>query len=595
MTANIEYKIKVVNESSTELNKIKADFSTTTTEIKKTGSSALDTFKNVRGEIKGFGKEIKSTARLMTGMLGGFGAMSAITKIVDVTTAKYQEYKKELEDTKTAQDNLTLSLGYYSLKLDEIVQNKSGGYKKSEIASVQNELAKLGFEEEKISQIQPVINGYAKAYNKSLSEATKEINEQIRSGKNLVLIQDKMYMNTTGLANYKQAKKDLILLERNEQENSIAGRDLIRDETGEWVFSYKRRKEEIKSTIKIYEDACELQKRITQNLAIKSISLSKDDTETQFNFLEKFSDEKISLINATEVEKVEIDKKAALEEAERLNISYEKKLQITKYYETLIKKTKQDIAISNYEYDMAAAEEANKRKQEENTDEITKLQRLKEIEVNINKEAIKKQMDDFFETNQTKNQIEQDNINLRIKREDTQKQLQSQWAGSTTDNLKNVATQWKVFGGAYKVWAESMNVIDTYRSATAAYSSLASIPVVGPVLGAVAAAAAIASGVANGVQIANQSFATGGIVGGNSFYGDRVRANVNSGEMILNRQQQATLFNQISNNTTNNSGHSITVNLFNASGKQTAQITSDLRSGSADGLVRELSKHFRTK
>ena len=40
-------------------------------------------------------------------------------------------------------------------------------------------------------------------------------------------------------------------------------------------------------------------------------------------------------------------------------------------------------------------------------------------------------------------------------------------------------------------------------------------------------------------------FADGGIVGGNSFQGDNVLARVNSGEMILNREQQATLFNKV--------------------------------------------------
>ena len=40
-------------------------------------------------------------------------------------------------------------------------------------------------------------------------------------------------------------------------------------------------------------------------------------------------------------------------------------------------------------------------------------------------------------------------------------------------------------------------------------------------------------------------FADGGIVGGNSFSGDNVLARVNSGEMILNREQQATLFNKV--------------------------------------------------
>ena len=38
------------------------------------------------------------------------------------------------------------------------------------------------------------------------------------------------------------------------------------------------------------------------------------------------------------------------------------------------------------------------------------------------------------------------------------------------------------------------------------------------------------------------SYATGGVVGGNSYFGDRLTAHVNSGEMILNAAQQARLF-----------------------------------------------------
>lgn len=44
-------------------------------------------------------------------------------------------------------------------------------------------------------------------------------------------------------------------------------------------------------------------------------------------------------------------------------------------------------------------------------------------------------------------------------------------------------------------------------------------------------------------------YATGGIVGGNSYFGDRLTANVNSGEMILNKRQQSNLFNMIDRGT----------------------------------------------
>ena len=75
-----------------------------------------------------------------------------------------------------------------------------------------------------------------------------------------------------------------------------------------------------------------------------------------------------------------------------------------------------------------------------------------------------------------------------------------------------------------------------------AAESQAGIPGVGPAL-AVAAAATIVSAILAAMsRIQVQKFANGGIVGGSSFTGDRVSAQVNSGEMILNKTQQANLF-----------------------------------------------------
>lgn len=66
-----------------------------------------------------------------------------------------------------------------------------------------------------------------------------------------------------------------------------------------------------------------------------------------------------------------------------------------------------------------------------------------------------------------------------------------------------------------------------------------------PAIGA--GTAAVLSGIASAKQVLSSApaFASGGIVNGSSFSGDRVMARVNSGEMILNRSQQANLFGMI--------------------------------------------------
>lgn len=101
-------------------------------------------------------------------------------------------------------------------------------------------------------------------------------------------------------------------------------------------------------------------------------------------------------------------------------------------------------------------------------------------------------------------------------------------------------------------WAGSIAQA-TANTAQAMVSTLAQET--GPAALKIAMAAMIAA--AGGAQLATiiankpippSSFATGGIVGGTSYTGDRVTANVNSGEMILNRAQQRNLFDSINSN-----------------------------------------------
>lgn len=129
---------------------------------------------------------------------------------------------------------------------------------------------------------------------------------------------------------------------------------------------------------------------------------------------------------------------------------------------------------------------------------------------------------------------------------DVAKNMFAGYAALAESNNKTLSRIGKAALKAQKAVAITQAIIDTYKSANSAYSAMAGIPVVGPALGVAAAGAAIAAGLANVAAIRSApsggSFEQGGIVPGQSYAGDNITAQVNSGEMILNRQQQANLF-----------------------------------------------------
>lgn len=88
------------------------------------------------------------------------------------------------------------------------------------------------------------------------------------------------------------------------------------------------------------------------------------------------------------------------------------------------------------------------------------------------------------------------------------------------------------------------------KAAASAGDAVAGIPIVGPVL-AVAAVAAVLAAILASVSKAKSSagsYAEGGLVPGSSFSGDNLTANVNSGELILNRAQQDSVAAQLQGN-----------------------------------------------
>ena len=93
-----------------------------------------------------------------------------------------------------------------------------------------------------------------------------------------------------------------------------------------------------------------------------------------------------------------------------------------------------------------------------------------------------------------------------------------------------------------KAAAIAETIINTHKSATAAYASMSAIPIVGPALGAIAAGLAVTAGMASVQKIASTpppntsaGMATGGMVGGTgSGTSDSVNTRLSRGESVIN-------------------------------------------------------------
>lgn len=125
----------------------------------------------------------------------------------------------------------------------------------------------------------------------------------------------------------------------------------------------------------------------------------------------------------------------------------------------------------------------------------------------------------------------------------------------TSQTFGNLAAIFGEESKAGKAAAIAQTTIDTYQAATAAYKSLAGIPIVGPALGGVAAAAAVVSGIANVKKITatkqpsfkKPSYASGviGLRGIGTGTSDDVQANLSVGESVINARSTAMFASEL--------------------------------------------------
>lgn len=128
--------------------------------------------------------------------------------------------------------------------------------------------------------------------------------------------------------------------------------------------------------------------------------------------------------------------------------------------------------------------------------------------------------------------------------------------GKFSEENKNAAEAQKGFALMGILTAQAQSIAQGALAISEGIASAASVPFPGnipAILSVVATIGGLIAGVASSIvqaksifdQANAQKFATGGIVGGNSYAGDKINARLNSGEMVLNKDSQQRLFDAI--------------------------------------------------
>jgi hypothetical protein len=279
------------------------------------------------------------------------------------------------------------------------------------------------------------------------------------------------------------------------------------------------------------DDKAKKQAEINMKARVAEIDALKVDTKTK-NELKKATeeayqlevaaiDDQIKADRAEKDKKFEEDLQETLSEARIAKLKEGKEKEIAALDEALEAETKKVLDNADYteeqkgkmvaalreKYGAEVAEIDAKYVKEADDKEQERLDSIVNNE-NLSYEARKKGVDDALALNkkllkegkidaETYTKTEKELSDARVEISKKEAAARAENAQKISSTLKNAAKAIGEHTVAGKAAAIAATTIDTYMSATAAFKSLAGIPIVGPVLGAVAAAAAIAAGLKN--------------------------------------------------------------------------------------------------
>lgn len=492
-------KIKEIDNNLTDFQKNRAN--NIVKNAKKLGKAAVDFGKAVTGKSgipiktvvevdeKALEEAKKKNQKELEDMLIGFNTVN--NKILEgIDYNKWVELVRKIgEKNVETLENYTKSISNKTLNELINIENNNNKFleKKKYLLS---EMKRLGDDSEKIKAVEKEIL-LNEEFNKIL-EKRKILEKQIEDVKSQIMLED-ISIATTGTPKEKA----------------------IHSRTRELSSSLENVNKEISDEEKKFVIMKELTKQYNQDIN----KIEKDFAEERFSILKDYSFRELKLKgNALEISlnenQINFD-----EQYKQLEASGLKGIEYITAANILADELRQADFQSVMDYTIAQAEQYNQMYTQiastiQNFSNVQTENRIKDIDRQYNKE--KEAINSSIMSNKKKAKEME-----KLDKETAKKKEEEQRKAFNRNKAFNIATALMDGGlASMRVWAGTGTP----------YEKIAWQIVV---------AATTAASVAT---IAAQKFAKGGIVGGNSITGDNVTARVNSGEMILNKQQQARLF-----------------------------------------------------
>ena len=331
--------------------------------------------------------------------------------------------------------------------------------------------------------------------------------------------------------NKKSADADKKAADEAKKKRDEANKQAIEDKKNADKMLLDLQNQKALAEITSEDDKAKKQAEINNNARIAEINALKIDIKTK-NELKKASeatyqlelkavDDKIKEDKLQKDKKFEEDLQATLSEARIAAFKEGKEKEIAALDEKMLEETKKILnnadyteqqkglliaaLRSKYGADVAAIDskflkEANDKEFERfkditNNENLSFAARKKGVDdaLALNRKLFKEGKIDSVAYTKTEKELSEGRIELS-KKEASSRAENAQKISSTLKNVAKAIGEHTVAGKAAAIAAVT---IDTYMSATAAFKSLAGIPVVGPVLGGIAAAAAVVAGLKN--------------------------------------------------------------------------------------------------